>query len=638
MACPPGRIQIRRGALQTWVLSNPFLAEGELAYAYPTDTYPNGLLKIGPASGAHWSVAKVVNGGGGDGGTPGPAGLSSFQMVALTGSPGIMRGTATGYTVTLYKKEDQVVCVNPSLFNVSLHGAVFTCEIPDPSSYGTNVLRVGFGLAYATLGSAGTVDYVVNGTAKGLALSGHVGRTLSVIYTGSGTVIFSIYDQTTVYETHPYDYVGADDFGAISFSVGATDVQTTIENVNMYTLGARGPSGPQGAPGVTGATGPRADTGATGPKADTGPTGPQGVDGITGATGAKSDTGPTGPQGVSGVTGPTGPQGVDGITGATGPVGNTGAQGVPGVTGVTGPRADTGPTGPQGVSGVTGATGPKADTGPTGAQGVSGVTGATGPRADTGPTGPQGVSGVTGATGPKADTGPIGATGPLTTITNIIPVTPISIQCQVSTSPASRHILTPVSGTFPVDVVPAARLLITSSPTALLPGFTFLPQYYCVNRISNTQISVSNASSVRQGETLNNTVITVMPSRATDFSDYDIVAYDHATGRYTVEIPSWFIPSIKCSQIPLVSSDNTKNDAAYKNRRIVFTKLTDANPSVYPALYELLETTNSFIYPATIYYLVNGNTETVNNAGQLRYESPPDFLYKYTFTISKTLT
>ena len=285
MACPPGRIQIRRGAYQTWALSNPFLAEGELAYAYPTDAYPNGLLKIGPASGALWSVAKVINGGGGEAGAPGPAGLSSFQMVALAGSPGITRGTSNGYNVTLYRKEDQVVCVNPSIFNVSLHGAVFTCKIPDPSSYGSNVLRLGFGSAYATLGSAGTIDYVVNGTAKGLALAGHAGNTLSIVYTGSGTVIFSIYDATTVYDTHPYDYVGADDFGAIEFSTAVTDVQTTIQNVNMYTLGARGPFGPTGATGPQGSTGPMANTGPSGPFGPTGSTGPQGTTGPQGSTG-----------------------------------------------------------------------------------------------------------------------------------------------------------------------------------------------------------------------------------------------------------------------------------------------------------------------------------------------------------------
>ena len=373
----------------------------------------------------------------------------------------------------------------------------------------------------------------MNGTAKGLALAGHVGRTLSIIYTGSGTVIFSIYDQTTVYETHPYDYVGADDFGAVSFSVGATDVQTTIQNVNMYTLGARGPSGP------------------------------------------------------------TGPSGLDGVTGATGP------------------RADTGPTGPSGLEGVTGATGPSGPSGP------EGVTGATGPVAATGPSGAQGVPGVTGATGPKADTGPVGATGPLTTITEIIPVTPISIECQLHGT--LRHVLIPASGTFPVDVAPPARLIITASPSTLLPGFTFLPQYYCVNRISNTQISVSNTTAPPPGETLDNIVITVLSASAF------IYAYDDSNDTIIVDCGDTAFAA------GLSDTSATLQRNIYKNRRIVF-----RTTLYYPGFIFSDRT----VSPRTIYYLVhacpNGSLEGASSGRWLN--SGTDMHQRYFCRISKTPT
>ncbi len=197
--------------------------------------------------------------------------------------------------------------------------------------------------------------------------------------------------------------------------VGDIWVNSSNDEVGVYTgsgfstvatvapTGPTGPTGPQGVPGPTGSTGPQgsgisilgsyatielleADNATgnpgdayivspnvyiwdeqnsawvnsgpfVGPTGSTGPTGPS----VTGPTGPGGPTGPTGPSG--GPTGPTGPTGATGAAGATGPTGAS----VTGPTGATGAASTvTGPTGPTGPS-VTGPTGP---TGPTGAAGA----------------------------------------------------------------------------------------------------------------------------------------------------------------------------------------------------------------------------------------------------------------------------
>jgi hypothetical protein len=164
-------------------------------------------------------------------------------------------------------------------------------------------------------------------------------------------------------------------------------------------------------------------------------------------------TGPTGPLGGIGPTGPTGQQGsgisilgsyatielleADNATGNpgdayivspdvyiwddqnsawinsgpfVGPTGSTGPTG-PAVTGPQGPTGPEGPTGPSGgPTGATGATGPTGATGATGMSvtGPTGATGATGAASTvTGPIGPTGPS-VTGPTGATGATGPQG--------------------------------------------------------------------------------------------------------------------------------------------------------------------------------------------------------------------------------------
>jgi hypothetical protein len=197
--------------------------------------------------------------------------------------------------------------------------------------------------------------------------------------------------------------------------VGDIWVNSSTDDVSLYTgsgfntVATVAPTGPTGPTGIQGPSGP------------TGPTGPQGsgisvlgsyatlqllqADNPTGTAGqgyivspnlyiwdaqnsAWVNAGPfVGPTGAS-VTGPTGPS-VTGPTGATGATGPTGPSGGP--TGATGPTGigSTGPTGPTGAS-VTGPTGPTGAastvTGPTGATGATGAASTV-----TGPTGAAGT-------------------------------------------------------------------------------------------------------------------------------------------------------------------------------------------------------------------------------------------------------
>jgi len=100
------------------------------------------------------------------------------------------------------------------------------------------------------------------------------------------------------------------------FKVG--DGIKTWSQLEYFTQGAPGPTGPQG------------PIGDTGPKGDTGDTGPTGAPGPKGDTGDTGPQGETGPQGDTGDTGPQGPQGEKGDKGAQGIQGETGPQGVPG--------------------------------------------------------------------------------------------------------------------------------------------------------------------------------------------------------------------------------------------------------------------------------------------------------------------
>ena len=93
MACQPGHIQIRRDDRLTWEAVNPILKPGELAYAYPDNSNPYGILKIGLApNGTTWNNSPTLSpssggGGGGATGATGPAGTSAFQFIAYEGTP-----------------------------------------------------------------------------------------------------------------------------------------------------------------------------------------------------------------------------------------------------------------------------------------------------------------------------------------------------------------------------------------------------------------------------------------------------------------------------------------------------------------------------------------------------------------------
>lgn len=187
-------------------------------------------------------------------------------------------------------------------------------------------------------------------------------------------------------------------------SVGDIWINSTNDDVNVYTgsafnkVSSIAPTGPTGAQGDTGPEGPTGPTGADGSGVrvlgqyatlelleEDNPLGNIGdgylvVDDLyiwsdlnqewTNSGKFSGDTGPTGPQGDLGPTGPTGPTGELGPTGPDGgPTGPTGA------TGATGPQGEVGATGPTGATGEDGndsvVPGPTGPTGATGAQGTS---------------------------------------------------------------------------------------------------------------------------------------------------------------------------------------------------------------------------------------------------------------------------
>ena len=453
MACPSGRIQIRRDNYEAWEAIDPLLNAGELGYAYPSITdplkEPKGVLKIGGLYGSRWKTATQLfpisaSGGGATGPTQTTA---PFQFIGISGGPTITNIANKGYTITINSTtgspslSDQVICVNPQLFNLATSGVVFTCRLPDTTDYGNNKVQVGFGDAFAVLDANNKLSYYVDDTLKDSNISYTPNQTLSITYNGSGQVVFKLMNASSgatgptgatgatgaigavLHDIKSYPYTASEDYGFIGYRAFDEPKQTIITYANVYPVGV------QGIQGVTGPSGVQGMTGASGVQGETGPqgvTGPSGVQGMTGASGPQGVTGASGVQGVTGASGVQGVTGVSGVQGETGPQGSTGPSGVQGLTGpqgVTGPSGVQGETGPQGVtgpSGVQGLTGPQGSTGPsgvqgvTGASGVQGITGASGVQGLTGPqgvTGASGVQGVTGVSGVQGETGPQGVTG-----------------------------------------------------------------------------------------------------------------------------------------------------------------------------------------------------------------------------------
>jgi hypothetical protein len=268
MACPPGHIQIRRDQLLVWNTVNPILQPGELAYAYPTPAYPNGILKIGLSGGSKWSVSPVITSAGGGGGTgtmgpTGPSGTSAFQFIAFQGSPTITFVAEHGYEITLNADTDDVVIsVNPELFNVLLTGAVFSCVIPDITT-GSSQFQIGFEQANVILAPDGSCTYNVNGSAYA-STTCQAGDTIIIEYKIS-SVDLSIVRGASVIFTSSSTFTNTTDFAYLGFNLSFGGESATFTYANAYPAGVQGPTGP------TGSTGP------TGPTGSTGPTGPQGV-------------------------------------------------------------------------------------------------------------------------------------------------------------------------------------------------------------------------------------------------------------------------------------------------------------------------------------------------------------------------
>jgi len=435
MACPSGRIQIRRDNYEAWEAIDPLLNPGELGYAYPSldsSKAPDGVLKIGKLYGSRWKTSTQLfpTSASGAGATGPTQTTASFQFIGISGNPTITNIAQQGYSITINSTiaspsvSDQVICVNPQLFNLSTSGVVFTCRLPSTTGYANNKVQVGFGDAYAVL-SGNKLSYYVDDVLKDSNIDYTANHTLSVTYNGSGQVVFKLMTASSgptgpspvLHDIKSYSYTATEDYGFIGYKEFDQSKQTIITYANIYPVGVQGIQGVTGVSGVQGLTGPQGVTGASGVQ---GVTGVSGVQGVTGPSGVQGLTGPQGVTGVSGVQGVTGPSGVQGLTGPQGVTGASGVQGVTGssgVQGLTGPQGVTGPSGVQGVtgpSGVQGLTGPQGVTGASGVQGLTGpqgVTGASGVQGVTGPSGVQGIQGVTGASGVQGIQGVTGASG-----------------------------------------------------------------------------------------------------------------------------------------------------------------------------------------------------------------------------------
>lgn len=262
MACPPGRIQIRRDTFAAWDSnSSVILAPGELAFAYPDAAlgYPNGVLKVGLNGGSSWANStQIFPSGGGGGGSPGPTGpqgLSAYQLVAYYGTPTITYQTSTGpggsqgYSVVIKTAtNDQVLCVNPELFNVNVTGVAFSCILPSTSGYAGTSIRLGFGQCYASI-TGNQISYLVDDVLPPVQTSAYTaGSTLSIVYDGKGSAIFTLtYGPTkTVYSTTT---ATTTDYVFIAYDLTPTVQTTTITGVNVYTIGVPGHIGPTGPTG-----------------------------------------------------------------------------------------------------------------------------------------------------------------------------------------------------------------------------------------------------------------------------------------------------------------------------------------------------------------------------------------------------
>lgn len=263
MACPPGRIQIRRDTIAAWNSTNPVLAAGELGFGYPDATlgYPNGVIRIGRNGGSTWAASIQIfptsGGGGGTQGATGPQGLSAFQILTYNGFPTItyipssLPSVAHGYTIELHTAtNDQTICVNPELFNVNILGVVFSCVLPDTASYGGTTVHLGFGSAYGVIGN-NSISYYVDGTSVGSSVSYTPGSTLSIVYNGQGSLIFTITNGSSI-STYSTIYTTPIDYGYISYQSISSVQTTTLTDANYYTIGV---------PGFQGFTGPIGPTG-----------------------------------------------------------------------------------------------------------------------------------------------------------------------------------------------------------------------------------------------------------------------------------------------------------------------------------------------------------------------------------------
>ena len=254
MTCPPGRIQIRRDTYLAWRSLNPILAAGELGFAYPDiniteSNYPNGVMKIGLNGGSSWSNSTQIypssGGGGGTIGPSGPSGTSSFQLVGYNGLPTITNILKQGYSITIYTaSNDEVICLNPELFDISTTGITFTCKLPDTVGYSPTSIQVGFGSWYAVL-SGNTIAYNNGSTQVKSSQSYTPGDTFSITYSGAGIVIFK---NLTINTIDTYTYTEIQDYVYIGYhAIGASPpTSTIITYVNIYPIGSRGEQGLQG--------------------------------------------------------------------------------------------------------------------------------------------------------------------------------------------------------------------------------------------------------------------------------------------------------------------------------------------------------------------------------------------------------
>ena len=262
MACPPGHIQIRRDQQITWDTVNPILQPGELGYAYPSNSYTNGLVKIGGLGGSKWSTSTIIfptsEGGGGTQGATGPSGTSAFQFVAYEGSPTITPVLEHGYSITIHSNSnDVVISANPSSFNVVDTGVIFSCTLPSMSGISSQFIA-GFDEAYAVIknNNGNKIHCYIDQISKGSDISYNTGDILVIQYSYP-LVIFKVGSQII----GTYIYANRTDFAYIGLEDASGTESITFTNTNVYPIGAQGPTGPIGATGPQGPAFTRLETG-----------------------------------------------------------------------------------------------------------------------------------------------------------------------------------------------------------------------------------------------------------------------------------------------------------------------------------------------------------------------------------------